>query len=269
MPSPRGNLTALCSGSKNPGPGITAEPSSVRNARKNVNDKEFVPLTGAYAEFTGSAGTAVITMEKAALWTDGRYYLQAENQLGLEWTLMRGGSVGVPSYSEWLRDNLSDPSPLRVHDLIYAGVDVAMKLSDARKKLSAAGATGVVITMLEEVAWLFNLCGGNVPHSPVAYAYALVQMDKATLFTDVSKVTPDVEMHLENSSVTVKEYSALLSTIQRSNQNQHGHCECIFGRMYELLCQSGCRWEKWNIRWTGCITQTIAAICAEGHKKCC
>ncbi|XP_024540486.1 xaa-Pro aminopeptidase ApepP [Selaginella moellendorffii] len=48
-------------------------------------------------------------MEKAALWTDGRYYLQAENQLGLEWTLMRGGSVGVPSYSEWLRDNLSDP----------------------------------------------------------------------------------------------------------------------------------------------------------------
>ncbi|EFJ37375.1 hypothetical protein SELMODRAFT_403653 [Selaginella moellendorffii] len=191
----------------------------------------------------------VITLEKAALWTDGRYYLQAENQLGPKWTLMRGGSIGVPSYSEWLKDNLSgglavgiDPflvshdgteelrrtlfdsmgdldivrkSPLRVHDLIYAGVDVAMKLSDARKKLSAAGATGVVITMLDEVAWLFNLRGGNVPHSPVAYAHALVQMDKATLFTDVSKVTPDVEMHLESSSVTVKEYSALLSTIQR------------------------------------------------------
>ncbi|XP_024526213.1 probable Xaa-Pro aminopeptidase P [Selaginella moellendorffii] len=302
MPSPRGNLTALCSGSKNPGPGITAEPSSVRNARKNVKDKEFVPdkkladlrklmsesgvqayivpsedahqsefiaecfTRRAYISgFTGSAGTAVITLEKAALWTDGRYYLQAENQLGPEWTLMRGGSVGVPSYSEWLRDNLSagsavgiDPflvthegaeelrrtlsakeiqltfvdrnlidkiwldgrpcppkSPLRVHDLIYAGVDVAGKLSDARKKLSAAGATGIVITMLDEVAWLFNLRGGDVPHSPVAYAYALVDMDKATLFTDLSKVTPDVEMHLENSSVTVKEYSALLSTIQR------------------------------------------------------
>ncbi|EFJ27571.1 hypothetical protein SELMODRAFT_411692 [Selaginella moellendorffii] len=176
---------------------------------------------------------AVITLEKAALWTDGRYYLQAENQLGPKWTLMRGSSIGVPSYSEWLRDNVSaglavgiDPflvthdgaEELRrtlVHDLIYAGVDVAMKLSDARKKLSTAGATGVVITILDEVAWLFNLRGGNVPHSPVAYAHALVQMDKATLFTDVSKVTPDVEMHLESSSVTVKQYSALLSTIHR------------------------------------------------------
>ncbi|EFJ33190.1 hypothetical protein SELMODRAFT_439238 [Selaginella moellendorffii] len=117
MPSRRRNLTALCSGPRNPGPGITAEPSSVRNARKNVKDEEFVPdkkladlrklmsdsgvqayivpsedahqsefiaecfTRRAYISgFTGSAETSVITLEKAALWTDGRYYLQENSR---------------------------------------------------------------------------------------------------------------------------------------------------------------------------------------------
>ncbi|EFJ05732.1 hypothetical protein SELMODRAFT_431306 [Selaginella moellendorffii] len=56
------------------------------------------------------------------------------------------------------------PCPPRVYNLIYTGVDVATKFSDARKKLSAAGATGIVITMLNEVAWLFNVHAGNFPH---------------------------------------------------------------------------------------------------------
>jgi len=46
--------------------------------------------------FDGSAGTAVVTNAVAALWTDGRYFLQAEEQLSSEWTLMRAGTPGVP-----------------------------------------------------------------------------------------------------------------------------------------------------------------------------
>jgi Xaa-Pro aminopeptidase len=38
----------------------------------------------------------VVTTSDAALWTDGRYFLQAESQLGSEWTLMRAGTPGVP-----------------------------------------------------------------------------------------------------------------------------------------------------------------------------
>jgi Xaa-Pro aminopeptidase len=44
-----------------------------------------------------------------------------------------------------------------VHDLKYAGVDVATKLASLRKELGGAGATAIVITMLDEVAWLLNL----------------------------------------------------------------------------------------------------------------
>lgn len=43
--------------------------------------------------FSGSAGTAVVTESKAALWTDGRYYLQAEKQLDSNWILMKDGSA--------------------------------------------------------------------------------------------------------------------------------------------------------------------------------
>lgn len=58
-------------------------------------------LTG----FDGSAGTAVVTMYDAALWTDSRYWLQAEEQLlGTGITLMREGEDGVPTPQEWLRE---------------------------------------------------------------------------------------------------------------------------------------------------------------------
>ncbi|XP_008802676.2 aminopeptidase P2 isoform X2 [Phoenix dactylifera] len=57
--------------------------------------------------FTGSAGTAVVTKEKAALWTDGRYFLQAEKQLSCDWKLMRSGNLGVPTTPEWLNDVLA------------------------------------------------------------------------------------------------------------------------------------------------------------------
>lgn len=48
------------------------------------------------SNFDGSAGTAVVTSSKAALWTDGRYFLQAGQQLGPDWTLMRQGTPACP-----------------------------------------------------------------------------------------------------------------------------------------------------------------------------
>ena len=56
--------------------------------------------------FTGSAGTLVVTMEEAALWTDGRYFLQAEEQLkGSKIRLMKMGEAGVPTIKEYVKQN--------------------------------------------------------------------------------------------------------------------------------------------------------------------
>jgi Xaa-Pro aminopeptidase len=53
--------------------------------------------------FTGSAGCAVVTPTQARCWTDGRYWLQAEKQLGRGWTLMKQGLPDVPTWGQWLK----------------------------------------------------------------------------------------------------------------------------------------------------------------------
>lgn len=58
--------------------------------------------------FTGSAGTAVVTLTEAGLWTDGRYFVQAEKQLaGSTVTLYRMGEEGVPKVDEFITDKLA------------------------------------------------------------------------------------------------------------------------------------------------------------------
>jgi Xaa-Pro aminopeptidase len=75
------------------------------------HQSEYVPefwkrrkfMTG----FTGSAGDALITLDKAGLWTDSRYFLQAERELrGSGFTLFRWGKPGVPSWQEWIAKEL-------------------------------------------------------------------------------------------------------------------------------------------------------------------
>lgn len=58
--------------------------------------------------FTGSAGTAVITMTEAGLWTDGRYFVQAKKQLSDEFTLYRMGEEDVPTVDEYVEQNLKE-----------------------------------------------------------------------------------------------------------------------------------------------------------------
>ena len=65
--------------------------------------------------FDGSAGTAVVTMHGAALWTDSRYFLAAEEQLaGTEFQLMRERIDGTPSIAEWIASSLADTAPTEI-----------------------------------------------------------------------------------------------------------------------------------------------------------
>ncbi|ALC44134.1 ApepP [Drosophila busckii] len=70
--------------------------------------------------FTGSAGTAVVTEDKALLWTDGRYYQQAEKQLDSNWTLMKDGLATTPSIGAWLGKNLPSGSAVGVDPRLFS-----------------------------------------------------------------------------------------------------------------------------------------------------
>ncbi|WP_422486204.1 aminopeptidase P family protein [Gudongella sp. DL1XJH-153] len=71
--------------------------------------------------FTGSAGTALITDKEAILWTDGRYFIQAENQIrDNEFKLYRMNTPGYPSLHEWLEENVSEGSTIGLNGNIFS-----------------------------------------------------------------------------------------------------------------------------------------------------
>lgn len=85
--------------------------------------------------FTGSAGTAVITMTEAGLWTDGRYFVQAEAQLsGSTVTLYRMGEEGVPKVDEFLADRLPEGGRLGFDGRVVNGNWGKRLLALAEKK---------------------------------------------------------------------------------------------------------------------------------------
>ncbi len=85
--------------------------------------------------FNGSAGTAVVTLHSAALWTDSRYFLAAEDQLsGTEFQLMKIKIEGTPTISEWLGQQLRDTNGAQVgvDGLVNSMASVEALISDLR-----------------------------------------------------------------------------------------------------------------------------------------
>ena len=83
---------------------------------------------------------------------------------------------------------------------MWPGVAWQDKLEWLRAEMSKKQVDGVVVSALDEVAWLFNLRGSDVPYEPVLLAYALVTPSDAVLFAQSSKITADIEAHLNVSA---------------------------------------------------------------------
>ena len=208
--------------------------------------------------FDGSAGTAVVTRHTAALWTDSRYFIAAEEQLqGTEYVLMRERIEGTPSIAEWLTAQLQDSDSteigidglctttievegliqdlrqagitvrtnldplqtiwtdrpaipadeIRLHDLQYTGRTCRDKIYDIRSSLHRHKADGMLVSALDDIAWTLNLRGNDVHCNPVFVAYLLIASDRATLFTDPEKLTPEVKAYLTDQGVDTDDYT--------------------------------------------------------------
>lgn len=110
--------------------------------------------------------------------------------------------------------------PVTVQPSQYTGMSVDEKLANIRESLKTGKhkAVGLVANMLDEVAWLFNLRGTDIPFNPVFFGYGLVTMTDATLFVDSSKLTDDVYKHL-GQSVKVKPYEEIILACQQLGQS--------------------------------------------------
>ncbi len=174
--------------------------------------------------FTGSAGTLIVTMKDALLWTDGRYFLQAAAQLsGSGITLMKSGEPDTPTVLEYLKETLSseqtlgfdgrvtsispeiensfkicsqydligeiwsdrpaiEPSAIYELDESVTGKSAAAKLNTLRTYLQNKGIDYHITTNLEEIAWLYNLRGNDIPHTPVFFAFLIITPDEDRLY---------------------------------------------------------------------------------------
>ena len=217
--------------------------------------------------FSGSAGTAVVTLQHAALWTDSRYFIAAAKELaGSEYQLMKERMAGTPSISEWLASELAeyenpivgvdgsvntyadvadlkqslatkgnmlvrctgDPmdvlwtdrpvipdNKVCLHPLKYAGETTESKLSRICESLVKQGADGLLVTALDEIAWVLNLRGSDVHCNPVFVSYLLISSNNATLYINREKLPEDVCEYLSTENIDVEEYESVETGLKK------------------------------------------------------
>ncbi|NWW34829.1 XPP2 aminopeptidase, partial [Panurus biarmicus] len=226
-------------------------------------------LTG----FTGSSGTAVVTQDKAALWTDSRYWTQAERELDCNWELQKTSSIesigmwilkAVPvegiisldpflfsidtwnSYSQALHGsgrtllpletNLVDqawgdqrplPSSSKIYSLPaeFTGSSWQEKVAGIRQQMEqhVRRPTAVLLSGLEETAWLFNLRGDDIPYNPVFYSYTLLTNTTISLFVEGSRLSAEARESLRSGCpgplcVELQDYGQVSGHLRRYAQ---------------------------------------------------
>lgn len=196
-------------------------PTTDYHGSEYVND--YFKFREYISGFTGSAGTLIVKENFAGLWTDGRYFLQAEEQLaGSGITLMKMGEQGVPTIEVYLNEqqpgtvigfdgrvishktgteleakftlvydlDLADevweerpeivPSEIYALDISVTGEEYEEKLKRLRSQMGDADY--LLLSRLEEIAWLYNLRGNDINHTPVFYGFSFISKNDAVLY---------------------------------------------------------------------------------------
>ncbi len=233
-----------------------------------LTDEHMSEYVGSYAKrlewltgFKGSAGSAVVLPEDAAIFTDGRYTLQVRSQVsGSEWSYQ---SVPETSAAQWLREHAAtgarigydpwlhtgewvrqateqlaakgaelvavgvnpidrvwadrpEPSKARLeaYSQNLAGKSSADKRREIADWLASESADAVVIAALDSIAWVLNVRGRDVVHTPVALAYLIVNRDStADLFVDSAKIDDELRNVL-GADVRIRDRAAFDSTLR-------------------------------------------------------
>lgn len=213
--------------------------------------------------FTGSYGVVIVTLAEALLWTDSRYFLQAEEQLkgtGIQlqklrvagaispekWSIQKlkpGNCIGVDTQTisanlfrlfqnALMKKNISlievpdlleliwPDRPKLVSNPVFelpleiTGISRIEKHNSILQKLEEKNAEAIVITMLDELAWLLNLRGSDIDYNPVFTGFGWIEKDKIILFTNQDKVPDNVAKNLQNDGVQIKSYHDFYSFIE-------------------------------------------------------
>lgn len=238
--------------------------------------------------FTGSAGTLVVLKDTSALWTDGRYFIQAEEQLRYsEITLMKSGNEGVQSIPDFLFDKLNENETIAFDgrtinnffynelkdrfqskniifkwdidlineiwtdrpslpdskiwelDVKYTGTSRVEKISKVRSAMKSEEADCLILTALDEIAWMLNLRGFDINCTPVFLSYMIIEDNTATLFVHSKKLSTETQKKLNTDGISVKDYNQIYKEIEKIDNRKKiwidsrtANC-CIFKSLHK------------------------------------
>ena len=213
--------------------------------------------------FTGSYGRVVVTSEKSVLWTDSRYFIQAEAELkgsGIimmkdrqkdsipyeDWILSElpsNGIVGIDgltiSATEekrltsklsaksivlvrdvdlvsaiWKNRPLISEYPAIAYSIKFAGISRTEKIDLIRQHLRTKGAEGTIISMLDDLAWTFNIRGKDIDYNPLVTGYGFIDQERAILFIDPLKIQEDLKALLIKDGIELMDYKSVIPYLQ-------------------------------------------------------
>ncbi len=256
---------------------------SIQSKLKEENISAYVVLTSDYHQseyisdyfkirayisgFTGSAGDLVITADDARLWTDGRYYLQAERELedsGI--TLMRTGEAKVKTIFNYLSQYVKKDStilfdgkmvsinfilklekelgyrpkylttdiivnsiwpnrPQLPTDKIYhldeffVGKSFLEKRELVLKELANKKCDTLILTALEDEAWLYNIRGNDVSYTPVFLSYTVLTQKETILYLNQDKITKDLKPYFKDNDIIIKDYDEIYKDLTKFKGN--------------------------------------------------
>lgn len=126
----------------------------------------------------------------------------------------------------WKEKPKTPCNPVKPLPLQYSGKSVAKKLADVRQHMKEKNASVLVVTALDEIAWLLNLRGSDIDYNPVFFSYMIVQLDACFLFIDPKQYTKEVAQHLKEEAskenFTVKQYEDIENVLKELTQNLIG-----------------------------------------------
>lgn len=214
--------------------------------------------------FDGSAGTLLVTATEAGLWTDGRYFIQAEQQLqdtGI--TLWKMGEAEVPTLFEYLEKQLQTGQclgydgrtisvgygmqlrkRLQTKQILYredidlvgkiwqdrpplssepvwllaenaSGKSRREKLQELRQQMRKRGADMHLLASLDDIAWLYNIRGGDIAYNPVVLSYSLITDTDAVIYMNPKALDQQCRESLTQDGVVVKSYLQIYEDLRQ------------------------------------------------------
>lgn len=213
--------------------------------------------------FSGSAGTLVVGEKFAGLWTDGRYFLQAAQELeGTGIDLMKMGEKGVPTIIEYLKDNLKEGMTLGFDgrcvstDFVESlqsvlgdvkisiayekdlageiwedrpalskepawfledeacGATCAEKIAAVREEMKKKGAESLLLTSLDDIAWMLNMRGNDIAYNPVVLSFCLITEKEVRLFIQKGTLNADQENKFVMNGICLDDYLSVYEYVK-------------------------------------------------------